>query len=113
MFLRRKTKLNLIDNYVSIYRILYNCKIILSKTSNTENIKAIETLCDKTLDLKTKYERSFRQLKMYDSSFLNLKAELDNCKNITRYFTPFSIKQLESSLELLETDINKLKLNIT
>lgn len=113
MFLRRKAKLNLIDNYISIYRILYNCKMLLCKARQHHNVQAIENLCDKTLDLKTKYENTFKKLRMYNSSFLCLKAELDSCKDISQYFAPTPIDELELSLANLEADINKLNLNLT
>lgn len=112
-FFRRKTKLNLLDNYIAIYRILYHCKCMLSSntTTSSEKIKKVQKLCDQTLDLKMKYENAFKKLKMIDDSFLLLKQQLCACKGYTTSTPPScTIKEISDSVEIIEKDYIKLRL---
>ena len=113
-FIRRKTKLNLLDNYVAIYRVLYHCKRMLSAqnyTSNENMVPKLQKLCDQTLDLKTKYEKAFVKLNMVDDSFILLKQQLSACKG---YNTPrppkCTLKEISDSVEIIEKDYANLKL---
>jgi len=108
-----KLKLNLIDNYIAIYKILYNCRQILFYESNHYNIDTLEIqkICDHTLDLKTKYEKAFKELKMIDESFLNLKEQLIDCKNIfIKNFNVQNFQKLCSTLSSIENDYLQLNL---
>lgn len=116
MRLRKKQKLNLIDNYIAIYRILYNCKILLSydikKSLNSNEISKLYKLCDQTLDLKSKYENAFSKLKMIDNSFVLLKQQLNDCKGYPNCEVELcSITEIYDSLNIIQNDYNKLKLN--
>ena len=109
MKIRRRKKLHLIENYVDIYRILYNCKQLMT-TSNIDTI-SLKSICDQTLDLKSKYENAFSKLKMIDSSFLILKEQLNDYKafkdnNIASY----TISELQEFLNIIEQDYLQLGL---
>lgn len=110
MKIKAKQKLNLIDNYVAIYRILYNCKMLMQSSSAT-GLSSIQKLCDQTLDLKTKYETAFEKFKMIDDSFLLLKKQLTDCKIYTDKYTPTcTIKEITDSISIIQSDYLKLKL---
>lgn len=106
MRIKQKQKLNLLDNYIAIYRILYNCKKLLCSTSTDPlNIPNIQKICDQTLDLKSKYEDAFEKLKMTDTSFLLLKQQLIECKGYSSPNIPIcNIPELQSSIEIIEKD---------
>ena len=109
MKIRGRRKLNLLDNYVDIYRILYNCKQLMT-TGNTDS-QSLKNICDQTLDLKSKYENAFSKLKMMDSSFLILKEQLNDYKafkdnNIASY----TISELQEFLNIIEQDYLQLGL---
>lgn len=114
MRISRHKKLNLIDNYIAIYRVLYNCKSLLMSeeiTKNKDNVLKIQKLCDQTLDLKSKYEGAFAKLKMIDPSFLLLKQQLNDCKGYTSNDIELcSISEICDSLIIIENDYLKLKL---
>lgn len=109
MKIRGRRKLNLLDNYVGIYRILYNCKQLMT-TGNTDS-QSLKNICDQTLDLKSKYENAFSKLKMMDSSFLILKEQLDNYKmyaNTT--MEAYTLPELQEFLNIIEQDYLQLGL---
>ena len=113
MRIRMKQKFNLIDNYITIYRILYNCKQLLSSHNEQKdiNMKEVSKLCDHTLDLKSKYEDAFTKLKMIDNSFILLKQQLNECKNhLDKPIKTWSIEEICKNLNIIETEYLKLNL---
>lgn len=106
--MRKKFKMELINNYVDIYKILFNCKELIKTEKNTDQEKIISLLHD-ALKLKNEYEKMFDILKMNDISFLVLKRDLDNAMK----FQPqnYSPSSLEKILELkgkAEKDLRSL-----
>lgn len=114
MRIKKKQKLNLIDNYIAIYRILYNCKIILTNKNSTfleDETSKIQKLCDQTLDLKNKYENAFFKLKMVDDSFLLLKQQLNESKGYSgKIIEICNLTEICDSINIIESDYLKLKL---
>lgn len=111
MHISHRQKLNLIDNYVAIYRILFHCKELLSLPLSKENISTINRLCDQTLDLKHKYECAFEHFKMVDSSLLLLKQQLSSFRGHTKSAEELcTIHELKDSLTIIENDYTRLKL---
>ena len=111
MRLSSRTKLNLIDNYIAIYKILYHCKHILLTETNKETVYKVEHLCDQTLDLKLKYEQAFIVLKMNDIAMDILKSELNSCQNHTISKQSLcSVQELNTSIKIIERDYLKLKI---
>ena len=115
MRLRSKHKLNLIDNYVAIYRVLYHCKQLLTQShrnNSNEELSQLHNICDQTLDLKSKYEDAFQKLKMIDNSFLLLKQQLNESKGYENKIIEIcTLSELSDSLCIIERDYLKLKLN--
>lgn len=120
--MRHKQKMELINNYVDIYKMLYSCKYLLKNinTSNEgiSNSKNILDTIQETLKLKEAYEKSFEKLNISDTSFLVLKRELE--KGITHphseNYTPIDlIKINEANTKIYKKLIDvsfKYKLNI-
>ena len=114
---KNKAKLNLIDNYIAIYRVLYNCKVLLVRNAekatleSTKKAQNLQKLCDQTLDLKLKYEKAFEKLKMIDDSFLLLKKQLNDCKGyIIPNLQTCTMQEISDSIKIIENDYAKLKL---
>ena len=112
MKIAKKQKLGLIDNYITIYRILYNCrKLIYSQNNSSDTLNKLQTLCDYTLDLKLKYEKAFQLLRMADNSFLLLKKQLNECMSqINKKSKTYNILTLTESIKVIEQDYQKLNL---
>lgn len=113
MRIKHRKKLELLDNYVAIYRILFNCKQLLMYTpqNNQADIDKIQNLCDQTLDLKSKYEEAFQKLKMIDNAFILLKSQLNECKGYpNKHIQICSISEICDSISIIESDYLKLKL---
>lgn len=112
MRITRRQKLELIDNYISIYRVLYSCKFLLETAhSNTpSNTELIYKLCDQILDLKSKYEYAFESLNMVDNSFLLLKQQLTSCKPSHQYKNNYNINEIYNDLNNIENAYSKLNL---
>ncbi len=76
--LRNKTKLELIDNYIDIFKIIFCCKQTILGASDEQVVLKYEQILRSTLSLKNNYEEMFKNLKMYNTSFLILKKDLEN-----------------------------------
>lgn len=76
--LRNKTKLELIDNYIDIFKIIFCCKQTILGALDEKVILKYEQILTSTLSLKNNYEEMFKSLKMYNTSFLILKKDLEN-----------------------------------
>lgn len=75
--LQGKKKLELINNYVDIFKILFWCKQKLYLSSNLDDAIFLNQTLEQTLNLKASYEQIFDKLKMSDTSFLVLKRDLE------------------------------------
>ena len=107
-----KLKLNLIDNYISIYRILYYCKKVLCEQKENltnEQINIFFNLCDQTLDLKLKYEEAFKKLKMIDDSFLLLKQQLTTNSDIKNSHPKLTTTDISNYIDAIKNDYHKIK----
>lgn len=112
LHISHKQKLNLINNYVAIYRILFHCKeLLLTEQGKSENALVLNSICDQTLDLKKKYEVAFENLKMIDPAFLLLKQQLSSFHEKPKSKGELcSISELRDSLGFIKNDYEKLKL---
>ena len=112
--LKKQDKLNLIDNYVEIYRCLYNCKLSLnSSPNNIVQLSNIDTLCEQLCQLKTLYEETFKKAKIYDEAFIQLKQELEETlsypKTTQCYYSYDTIQNKISFLNNSLSDITTKK----
>ena len=106
--MRKKFKMELINNYVDIYKILYNCKELIKSEKNTNQKKILFILQD-ALNLKSEYEKMFENLNMNDTSFLVLKRDLDNaikCQTPETYI-PSSLEKILALKGKAEKDLQK------
>lgn len=76
--MKNKFKLNLINNYIAINRILYVCKSLLNNNRNLTEIQQITMLISSTINLKISYEKTFDKYLKNDNSFLLLKKQLND-----------------------------------
>ena len=57
---KRKENLNLINNYVEIYKCIFDCKQgFLKEKNNAKNIKDLTQLIDELMSIKKHYEEIF------------------------------------------------------
>ena len=106
--MRKKFKMELINNYVDIYKILFNCKEIL-KSKESDQEKIISVLQD-ALNLKSEYEKMFEHLNMNDTSFLVLKRDLDNAMKCQppQAYSPSSMEKILELKGKAEKDLHSL-----
>ncbi len=97
--MRHKLKMELINNYVDIYKILYSCKYLLQNDKNSDKSKNILDAIKNTLKLKENYEESFIKLKIADTSFLVLKGELERGLKFphSENFTPVTLNKINEA----------------
>lgn len=120
--MRHKLKMELINNYVDIFKVLYSCKYLIKNANAldsqiTEKTSILE-ITNHTLKLKEDYEKSFHKLKIDDSSFLLLKKELEEGLNypFSDNYTPVNLNKINEAntkiyKKLVDTSF-KYKLNI-
>lgn len=112
--MRKKKKLELIDNFIQSYRLL----IICMNAATQQNCPHAE--CEKLLHLQISttaliadYEKIIKKLGFDDESFVNLKKELNECVQNHHKLSPnFNLdsKSIESSLQILKnTYLNYLQ----
>lgn len=108
MFVKRKEKLNLINNYVDIHRCIFDCKYsIINENCNPKNLENLLKLTDQLIELKKQYEKIFNTEKMMDDSLILLKMQLES--SIINY--PKNI-QKNINIDSLINTINRLKNSI-
>ena len=122
--LRNKTKLELIDNYIDIFKIIFCCKQTILGALDEKVVLKYEQILMSTLNLKNSYEEMFKALKMYDTAFLILKKDLENAvsksknMNTTKNYDDLildTIPEIENALDDIvdrEVEINIQKLNM-
>ena len=112
VIMKNRLKLELINNYVDIFKIIYNCKYIASNGSDiNENENALKHLKE-SLKLKEAYEKTFQTLKIADVSFLLLKQQLENALNVTPQdnYTPTAISIVAESKTKISKTLNSVLL---
>ena len=110
--MKNRLKLELINNYVDIFKIIYNCKYIASNGSDiNENENALKHLKE-SLKLKEAYEKTFQTLKIADVSFLLLKQLLENALKVTPQdnYTPTAISIVAESKTKISKTLNSVLL---
>jgi hypothetical protein len=97
--------LKLIDDYISIYRLYYKCKLL----NNKHNFNSINSLILRISNLKIEYEKIIHSNKLFDDSFILLKQQLDDAKsNQTQKEIP-DITNIFNEVSNLEKTIYQLK----
>ena len=81
--MKSKLKLELIDNYISLHRIIYVCNQRIFK-ANT-NIETLLVIHNNANNLKSEFDTTFNSLKMNNNSLILLKSQLTSAleNNIT------------------------------
>lgn len=105
----QREKLNLIENYISIYKLLFNCRNISINKKDTLKINTLSKITDKTIQLKNNYENTFDTLGLIDDSFLQLQKELNECLTQTGIIPICNLNDLQSTLLNLQSDFLKVK----
>ena len=103
--MKKHDKLNLIDNYVEIYRVIFECTQAIKNCKDIETLKNLSELCISTLNLKKLYEKTFKDINMMDDSLILLKMQLeDSLKNpiIPQNKKIFSFEFLLNKKKILE-----------
>lgn len=111
--LRNKTKLELIDNYIDIFKIIFCCKQTILGALDEKVVLKYEQILMSTLNLKNSYEEMFKVLKMYDTAFLILKKDLENAlsksknMNTTKNYDDLILSKTKIE-NVLKSAINKV-----
>ena len=92
--MKYKLKMQLLDEYVCIHKILYICKqrIFLGNT----NIVSLKTLCESASSLKKEFDETFNTLGMNDTSLIIFKEQLKKGLN-----HPFEKNKIPDTQKLL------------
>ena len=72
--MRRKDKLSLIDDYISIYRLM-----VVYKKHTRDNISSLDRMYNLTLKLKARIEEIIEKKRLNNESYNELKNQLDSC----------------------------------
>lgn len=72
--MRKKDKLSLIDDYISIYRLM-----IVYKNHMKDNISPNDKMYNLTVKLKGRIEDIIQKKKINDEAYVILKNQLDDC----------------------------------
>lgn len=111
--LRNKTKLELIDNYIDIFKIIFCCKQTILGALDEKVVLKYKQILMSTLNLKNSYEEMFKALKMYDTAFLILKKDLENAlsksknMNATKNYDDLILSKTKIE-NVLKSAINKV-----
>jgi len=89
-------KLDLINNYVEIYKCIFDCKQAIIHSSEESTIKKLSEFYNELINLKTIYEKTFIEKNIMDDSLILLKMQLDSALN-----NPPNLSKKEYSLEKL------------
>ena len=111
--MKQKDKLVLIDNYISIFRLLFNCKNIIVDRHNYLYIQSISQLTHQTLELKNNYEKAFEELGLIDEPFMQLQRELNECICQPKHHSNYNLKELENTFNTLQANYIKIKEKLT
>lgn len=114
--MREKKKLELINNYVDIYKILFACKVNIFEGADIKNSSASFKLLQEVSMLKSGYEKLFEKLHLDDEAYLNLKHKLESSlkthkitPNFTFDYEKYELKKVKITSDLYKT---RLKYNI-
>ena len=109
--LKSKEKLNLINNYIEIYKCIFDCKqSILKEENNAEKLASLTQLFDELITLKKLYEEIFVKQKLMDTSLILLKQELEETLQQSTLSTRknASIENIILTKNRLKETINRL-----
>ena len=102
--MKKKEKLALIDNYVELHRIMFQCKNAITHCNDIASLIDLKNLSISLINLKELYEKTFQKLRMLDDSLILLKQQLESSLK-SEYHPPQ--KQIFSH-EILNTKKDKL-----
>ena len=110
--MRTKTKMILINNYVDIYKILFECKQGLIFGLDTQTISTTKNLLEENLKLKNNYEELFKKLKIDDVSYLILKKDLEEAtsKPAPKQYILAPLSNLNTKKEKIKEDYFRINL---
>lgn len=75
--MRRKLKMEVLSDYVSIFQIIYFCRCsVLDESEEINPNFSLSNLENQALDLEKKYEMIFPKLKIKGPSLILLKSQL-------------------------------------
>ena len=72
--MRKQDKLTLIDDYISVYRLM-----VVYKKHTGDHISNLDKMYNLTLKLKDRIEEIIYKKRLNDESYLILKNQLDSC----------------------------------
>ena len=72
--MKKRDKLSLIDDYISIYRM-----IVVYKKHTGDKISNSDRMYNLTLKLKARIEEIIEKKRLNDESYIELKNQLDSC----------------------------------
>ena len=72
--MRKRDKLSLIDDYISVYRLM-----VVYKKHTENKISNLDKMYNLTLKLKSRIEEIIYKKRLNDESYLLLKNQLDSC----------------------------------
>ncbi len=105
--MRRKLRLEMLDDYVAVFRIIYLCRSsIFVQTENQTECEVIKVIEQDAISLQKKYDKTFERIGMLGPSFLLFRRELSNETDEKK----FSESKKQISKEKLDNLQNKLKL---
>lgn len=104
--MRYKKKLELLNDYVEINRILLKCKsmIILKLNLDTEKLNKA---CNLAIKLKNIYLEKIKECGMYDDAFITLKKDIDTAVQYNIYTHNLS----NSTLDGIQSTLDRLQNN--
>ena len=97
---------------MTINRILYVCKNLLSNNRNLSEIQQITKLISSTINLKISYEKTFDKYLKNDVSFLLLKRQLTDAVLSNKNYKNYSdkVNNMLNKIQALELEHNKILL---
>ena len=105
--MRYSKKLELLNNYIELGRILLKCKSILILHINID-AKALENTCKLAIKLQNDCLEKIKQCGMYDDAFEILKKDIDTAiqSNIyTHNLSHNTLEQMNNTLSRLQGSI--------
>ena len=83
--MKKKEKLALIDNYIELHRVIFECKDAIKHCENVNSLIELKNLSISLIDLKQLYEKTFLKYKMLDNSLILLKQQLEDALKSEKY----------------------------
>lgn len=116
--MKKKLRLELIDEYIKLYSVLFSCKKLVLEGLNKQ-MDALFEYSKFSICLKKKYEDTFSRFGVIDDAFYLLKKQLDNTilqvHNHTTITNEINLGEIwQKLIEIEKTHnniLNKLKCN--